>query len=190
MSGLTHVAVEAMDPHRFAGVISPEEYEALLRLIDTAARELEGRVIWNLNSTARGGGVVEMLRPLVGYSRGAGVDARWAVISGGPEFFAITKRLHNPLHGFGGDGGERGADERSVYERTLAAQADDLAEMVSPGDIVILHDPQTAGLIAAARRTGAIVIWRCHVGLDQPNERAREAWRFLLDDVREADACV
>ena len=82
-----------------------EQYAALLELIDRSSRTLQGRVIWNVNSTARGGGVVELLRPLLGYSRGGGVDARWAVISGEPEFFAITKRLHNHLHGFTGDGG-------------------------------------------------------------------------------------
>ena len=55
---------------------------------------------------------------------------------------------------------------------------------------MILHDPQTAGLVPAIKRTGAIVIWRCHVGLDHPNRRSREAWAFLLHYVTEADACV
>ena len=168
-----------MAPERFASVLSPGEYEALLGLVDQAARELHGRVIWNVNSTAKGGGVVEMLRPLLGYCRGAGVDARWAVVSGQPEFFAITKRIHNRLHGFEGDGGPLGDAEREVYERTLAASAAEFAELVHPQDIVILHDPQTAGLAAAVRETGATVMWRCHVGLDVANDRAREAWDFL-----------
>ena len=47
------------------------------------ARELfRGRVVWHINSTARGGGVVELLQSLLGYTRGAGVDARWLVIEG------------------------------------------------------------------------------------------------------------
>jgi len=71
-------------------VISPEEYQGLLELIDNGARALSGRVIWNVNSTAKGGGVAELLRPLLGYSRGAGVDVRWVVISGDADFFAIT----------------------------------------------------------------------------------------------------
>jgi trehalose synthase len=58
--------VHAMAPERFAGVVSEREYEALLDLIAHAARELHGRVVWNVNSTAKGGGVVEMLRPLIG----------------------------------------------------------------------------------------------------------------------------
>ena len=122
MGALEHVAVAAMDPHRFESVISAGEYAALLALIDRSARSLQGRVIWNVNSTASGGGVVELLRPLLGYSRGGGVDARWVVIAGEAPFFAITKRLHNHLHGIDGDGGPLGADERAVYERDPGRQ--------------------------------------------------------------------
>ncbi len=190
MSALHHEPVHAMAPERFASVLSPGEYEALLGLVEQAARELHGRVIWNVNSTAKGGGVVEMLRPLLGYCRGAGVDARWAVISGEPEFFAITKRIHNRLHGFAGDGGPLGDAERDVYERTLAGSAQELMELVHPTDFVILHDPQTAGLAAAVRKTGATVMWRCHVGLDVANEHARDAWDFLRGYVSDAHAFI
>ena len=187
---IEHVPIERMDPHRFASVLTPERYEALLQLIDRASQDLHGRVIWNVNSTARGGGVVELLRPLLGYSRGAGVDARWLVITGEPDFFAVTKRLHNRLHGFAGDGGPLGPEERHVYEATLAGAADALHSLVRATDVVILHDPQTGGLVDAVRRTGATVIWRCHVGRDGANGHAQEAWRFLHDYVIGADAFV
>ena len=179
-----------MAPERFATVLSRGEYEALLGLVELAARELHGRVIWNVNSTAKGGGVVEMLRPLLGYCRGAGVDARWVVIEGQPEFFAITKRIHNRLHGFAGDGGPLGDAEGEVYEQTLAASAAELVELVHPQDIVILHDPQTAGLGAAVRETGATLMWRCHVGLDAANDYAREAWDFLRGYVMDAHVFI
>lgn len=190
MTSLQHVPVEAMDPHRFETVLPPAQYERLLDLIDNGARELRGRVIWNVNSTAKGGGVVELLTPLLGYSRGAGVDARWAVIGGRPEFFQITKRIHNRLHGFAGDGGPLGERERAVYEQTLAPAAAELVELIHSDDIVILHDPQTAGLAGAVSRTGAHLIWRCHVGLDRANDYAREAWDFLRPYVLEADMFV
>jgi trehalose synthase len=190
MSALQHEAIPAMAPERFASVLSSGEYEALLDLVNQAARGLHGRVVWNVNSTAKGGGVVEMLRPLLGYCRGAGVDARWAVISGQPDFFAITKRIHNRLHGFEGDGGPLGDAEREVYERTLAASAEEFERLVHPQDIVILHDPQTAGLAAAVRATGATVMWRCHVGLDTANDRAREAWDFLRGYVQDAHVFI
>src|SRR5215213_10632056 len=84
------------------------------------AREvLEGRTIWHVNSTARGGGVAEMLIALLPYVHGAGLDARWAVIEGDPPFFKITKRIHNLLHGSKGDGGPLGDEEREAYEAAL-----------------------------------------------------------------------
>ena len=99
MARLEHVQVEAMDPHRFVSVLSPGEYEALRGLIRQGARESHGRVIWNVNSTAKRWRGRRDAAPAARVLRGAGVDARWAVISGDPEFFAITKRLHNRLHG-------------------------------------------------------------------------------------------
>ena len=187
---LEPVPVAALDPRRFASVTTDEQYAALVGLIEEGARELAGRVVWNVNSTAKGGGVVELLRPLLGYSRGSGVDARWKVIAGSPEFFAITKRLHNQLHGFKGDGGALGASEHVIYERTLAAAAKELARLVRLDDVVILHDPQTAGLVDPVKATGAAVIWRCHVGRDRGNQYAHAAWEFLRDYVLDADAFV
>jgi trehalose synthase len=112
------------------------------------------------------------------------------VIGGEPDFFAVTKRIHNHLHGSPGDGGELGEAEREIYERTLAEPARELASMVRPRDIVYLHDPQTAGMVEALLATGAVVVWRCHVGLDLPNEIARHAWDFLRPYVQDADAFV
>jgi trehalose synthase len=190
MPALQHVTIEAMDPGRFESVLSVGEFEALRYLIADGARGLRGRVVWNVNSTANGGGVAEMLRPLLGYCRGLGVDARWAVISGDSEFFVITKRIHNRLHGFAGDGGSLGAVEHEVYDRALVANAVELVELVHPEDVVILHDPQTAGLARSVRETGATVIWRCHVGLDNANDYARGAWGFLRGYVVEAHRFV
>lgn len=190
MTRIQHVPIGAMDPHRFGSVLSAEQYAALLDLIDHGVRGLQGRVVWNVNSTAKGGGVVELLRPLLGYSRGAGVDARWVVIAGDPDYFQLTKRLHNHLHGFNGDGGPLSVREHESYDRTLSACADELVPLVREGDVVILHDPQTAGLVDAMRQTGATVIWRCHVGRDRKNNHAREAWEFLRGYVIDADAFV
>jgi trehalose synthase len=72
--------------------------------------------------------------------------------------FEITKRIHNHLYGTRGDGGPLAAGERQVYEETLRANADDLLALVRPGDVVVLHDPQTAGLAATVRRAGGVVV--------------------------------
>ena len=184
------VEVSSMSPERFRSVLAPESYEQFERGMQRARELLAGRVVWNINSTARGGGVAELLESLVPYARGAGVDARWLVVEGPQEYFDITKRIHNWLHGNVGDGGSLDQQAREVYGQALSANAAVIRERVREGDVAIVHDPQPAGLIGALRDAGAAVIWRCHVGLDYPNERARQAWAFLHSYVADADAYV
>jgi trehalose synthase len=131
-----------------------------------------------------------MLQSLLAYARGADVDARWTTIGGDEEFFRITKRLHNHLHGSPGDGGELGKRESKAYEQALLEAADELVGLVHRGDVVYLHDPQTAGLVPHIKSKEVSVVWRCHVGLDHPNDLARTAWAFLERYVRDADAYV
>jgi trehalose synthase len=184
------IDIPPMSPERFRSVLGSERYEAFERAAEEGRALLDGRAVWNVNSTARGGGVVELLRPLVGYARGSGVDARWLVIEGSPEFFAVTKRIHNRLHGSLGDGGALDAAARDIYERTLANNMADVAGRVRAGDVVVVHDPQPAGMVPALKAAGAVVIWRCHIGLDTPNELTRETWAFLRPYLLDADAYV
>ena len=174
----------------FDHVLAPRGLAALRTARELGHTELAGRRVWNVSSTARGGGVAEMLTTVLAYARGAGVDARWAVVCADAAFFAITKRIHNHLHGFEGDGGPLGEAERAIYEAELAPNGTDFCALLDPGDLVILHDPQTAGLIPLVRAAGIPVVWRCHVGLDVPNAVAREAWQFLEPYVMQADAYV
>jgi trehalose synthase len=172
-----HVAPEPLD--RFQSLMGEDYVRQAEAVAARAARRLAGRVWWNINSTARGGGVAEMLPPLLAYARGAGIDVRWLVIAGTPAFFQVTKRLHHALHGSPGDGSPLGEAERAVYEAALAANAGELLGLVRPSDIVLLHDPQTAGLAPALVRHGVTVIWRCHVGADAANQETELGWEFL-----------
>ncbi|HEX3325489.1 MAG TPA: glycosyltransferase [Actinomycetota bacterium] len=190
MPHLERVEVRALAPQRFKEVIPVERYDRFAEAIAQARALLADRVVWNVNSTAKGGGVAEMLQSLIAYAKGAGVDARWVVIEGDPDFFTITKRIHNRLHGAEGSPGELAGAEHAAYEHALEANGEALLEEVAAGDIVLLHDPQTAGLTRTLKDAGAVVIWRCHVGLDMPNELAREAWRFLIPYITAADAYV
>ncbi|MGI9557007.1 MAG: glycosyltransferase [Solirubrobacterales bacterium] len=189
MPGVTEVPIGAFDISRFREPLGAR-YDELQPAIEHARELMAGRVVWHVNSTAAGGGVAEMLATLLAYTRGAGVDVRWLVISGDSEFFEITKRIHNNLHGSEGDGGPLGETERRHYERVASENAAALTPLVRPQDIVYLHDPQPAGLTPLLRETGAHLVWRCHVGLDTPNECARRAWSFLLPYVEPADHYV
>jgi trehalose synthase len=148
-----------------------------------------GRTIWSVNSTATGGGVAEMQRTLLPYWRSDGLDVRWLVLTAAQAFFRVTKRLHNMLHG---TGPERPLGLRALrlYEDVSRTAAGTAGHRIAAEDVVILHDPQTAGLIPFFRQRGAIVIWRCHIGTDARTASVAQAWRFLLPYVALADRTV
>jgi trehalose synthase len=173
---LRDVGIAGLDPGRFEAVLDPDDCRRFLDRLAKAAERLGGRRLWQVNSTEQGGGVAEMLHFLLGHLTGAGIDARWVVLQGNQEFLAVTKRVHHLLHGQPGDGGELDEPARASYRQTLKETLGELEQRVEPGDVVVLHDPQTAGLVPALKRQGAVVIWSCHVGVDQPNDLARTAW--------------
>ncbi len=179
MAGLREVPIASQSIDRLIPLVGQEAVAQLKAKADDAGSLLRGREFWNANSTAHGGGVAEMLHSLLPYVRGLGLDARWAVIDGNEEFFHITKRLHHALHGSRGDGSDLGESERAVYEAVAEENAARLIEMVAPGDVVLLHDPQTAGMAPHLMAHGALVIWRCHVGNDKPGPEVDLGWDFL-----------
>jgi trehalose synthase len=184
--GLQEVEVRGVAVDRLAEVIGAARTERFLNVAADARERLDGRRVINVNSTATGGGVAELLQTLLAYARGVGIDTRWLVIQGDPAFFAITKRIHNHLYGTGGDGGPLGPAEREHYEAATRRNVKHLLAIVRPGDVVVLHDPQTAGLAPELLGAGVSVVWRCHVGIDTSNAFSEEAWSFLgryLDNV-------
>ncbi len=189
MSLVRAVDVPRLPVSRLEPVIGAARYAKLALAADQVRPVLAGSAIWNINSTAAGGGVAEMLEVLVGYVQGLDIAIGWLVITGDAEFFAITKRLHNQIHG-SPSGGPLGAAEAQHYTQMLAANAVELADRIRPGDVVLLHDPQTAGLAAPLAEAGALVIWRCHIGVDWENEVTRAAWEFLRPHLAAAQAFV
>jgi trehalose synthase len=187
---MEEVSVRPIDLERLAAILPADRAQRLAATADRARSAFGDRVVWHVNATAHGGGVAEMLQTLLAYAKGAGIENRWLVLDGDPGFFAITKRLHNVLHGVPGDGGPLGPAERAQYEDVLRANLADLTRHVSPRDIVLLHDPQTAGLAEGMRAVGARVVWRCHVGRDRPNDITRAGWEFLRTYVESAHALV
>jgi len=187
---MEEVAVESVALDRLAAVLPPDRQARLAANAERARAGFGTRTVWHVNATAHGGGVAEMLQTLLAYGRGAGIENRWLVLEADPEFFTITKRLHNMLHGEPGDGGTLAGAERGHYEAVLAANLAELVRRVAPGDIVVLHDPQTAGLARGLRQLGALVVWRCHVGRDQPNGLTSVGWGFLRPYLAHAHTMV
>lgn len=187
---VSDVFATSHDLSRLAPLVGPERMANLQRSASNAQKLLRGRIVWNISSTSAGGGVAEMLRVLVGYARDAGIDTRWLVITGDADYFVTTKRIHNRLHGMQGDDGDLGAHEVAHYERVLRDNAAEILCRVRPGDIVLLHDPQTAGLAGVLAEAGARVVWRCHVGRETTNSWTDQAWGFLRPYLGSCDAYV
>lgn len=187
---LHDVAVAALPTERFATVLDLDAYGELLDTRERAGRVLKARTVWCVSSTETGGGVAEMLRSLLAYTRGAGVDTRWCVVRAPAAFFVDTKRIHNWLHGAPLGDGQPDAALRDRYARVTTAAAAKLAPRLRAGDVVILHDPQTLGMAGPLAQTGASIVWRAHIGVDEPNDAVRAAWALLRPHLAFVDACV
>lgn len=172
-----------------AGLIGETRTRMLTAAAEGLNARLNGRTIWHVNSTASGGGVAELLHALLGYPPNFGTASPWLVIHGDDQFFEITKRLHNRIHG-AATGPEFDADDEAHYRDVSQANAQRLIARVRPGDAVVLHDPQTAGMVPHLVAYGAVVIWRCHIGTPQPSKVADQAWEFLRPYIGPARAQV
>lgn len=145
------------------------------------AEKFSGKVIQTINSTFIGGGVAEILEHMVPLLNQMGVDVRWNVINGSEEFFEVTKKFHNALHG------KREKISPQDYALFSEVTKSNLEEMSFYGDIIFVHDPQPAGLIAKKKEIGRKWAWRCHIDVSTPDKKV---WKFLRDFVIEYDAAV
>jgi trehalose synthase len=144
------------------------------------ARALKGKRVKMVNSTAMGGGVAEMLNRLVPLLDELEVKTGWEVITGGNDFFEVTKGFHNALHGADFTFTEAARD---VF---LANTEQNRQRMTFDEDFVVIHDPQPAGLIAS-KSGSSHWVWRCHIDLSHPNP---DVWSFLQSMVERYDAAV
>jgi trehalose synthase len=142
---------------------------------------LRGKVIRNINSTAVGGGVAEILSRMIPFFKELGIDARWDVIKGDEEFFIVTKKIHNALHG------TKSVFTTRDFEVYYETQKRNAGEMDLSGDIVFIHDPQPAGLILEKNKHQNHWLWRCHVDVSNPQ---LEIWQFLKPMVEQFEAAV
>ena len=145
------------------------------------ADQVRNKRLQNINSTAVGGGVAEILTRLVPLLCELGIDATWDVIKGDQAFFNITKALHNALHGHPEEITQEMLD---IFQATTQ---ENLRSLNLHGDVILVHDPQPAGLIQRKKEIGRRWIWRCHIDVSTPNPKV---WNYLCPLIDQYDASV
>lgn len=158
--------------------------EDVIRHLQKLALPLHGLKMVHVNSTRVGGGVAEILEKLVPLTQELGIDVRWEVMSGSADFYQCTKSMHNALQG---NNVPIPRAQLDAYERTNAANAEQLRPLLEEADLVFIHDPQPAPLLALCPNRRGKWIWRCHIDISHPY---RPVWKYLRDYVAGYDASV
>lgn len=153
----------------------------VLRELKLFATKLAGFTVQNVNSTAVGGGVAEILMRMVPLLNQLGINAHWDTIKGGEKFFEVTKKMHNALHG-----------QKVPFSEEEIALFNEVNEMNARtmdlrGDIMFIHDPQPIGLIRRKKDIGRKWIWRCHIDFSRPD---LYTWNFLKNFIEEYDVSI
>lgn len=163
-----------------------DDYKAIVGAADVEelrflARALQGKSVKMVNSTAVGGGVAEILSQLVPLLNEVEVKTHWEVITGGNDFFEVTKAFHNALQG---SDFKLPHNARDIFllHNEMNQRRMDFSE-----DVIVIHDPQPAALIRARQQGPQRWVWRCHIDLSNPNP---DVWGFLRPFVEEFDAAI
>lgn len=161
----------------YARILGQGEIEELRAL----AKPLQGRSIEMINSTSVGGGVAEILIRLLPLAEELGLNMKWDVMSGGEEFFEVTKAFHNALHGAPYHVTSRDFEIYTAFNELNRKQ------LPLDAEFVVIHDPQPAAMIEARRRNRNHWVWRCHIDLSHPNPTV---WDFLETYVARYDGSM
>ncbi len=157
-------------------VIGRDEIKSIMEL----AERVKGAQVVHVNATSYGGGVAEILKNLVPLARSVGLDARWQVLKATPEFFKVTKMIHNALQG------DMAISLNEEMMKIYLKVNEENAKIVDlDADVTLIHDPQPLPLINY-RKDGKWV-WRCHIDMSEPN---LTVWNFLKDFAMKYDAVI
>jgi trehalose synthase len=161
----------------YAAVLGAPEIDELRAL----AKPLRGRTVQMINSTAVGGGVAEILNRLVPLAEELDLKIRWDVMTGGNDFYEVTKSFHNALHGTPYQASPRD------FEIFLAYNEQNRSRLSFDSEFTVIHDPQPAALVDARKARPGHWIWRCHIDLSRPNP---SVWSFLAQFVSRYDCSI
>jgi trehalose synthase len=161
----------------YEAIVGSQNIEELYLL----AEGLKGRRVKMVNSTAVGGGVAEILSALVPLLNEIGIPTQWEVIKGGEDFFNVTKKIHNALHG------EQLSFTSRMKEVFSETNRENLSNTDLDRDVMVIHDPQPILYVEARNRVSSKWIWRCHIDISNPSA---EVWDFLKGYVEMYDAAL
>jgi len=166
----------------YVPIIGEEEAKKL----EALAKELKGIKILELNSTASGGGVAEMLYSSVPFLNNLGIEDEWKVIKGNKSYYDVTKNVHNILQGkeccFTSE-----MDE--IYSNTVKENAESHIIDWNP-DVVLVHDPQPLGLAPYLKKDGETWFWRCHIDIEDTLNEGSSVWDFITIWTKYYDAAI
>jgi trehalose synthase len=168
-------------PENNIDIYEPIVGASIIEELKILADRLKGKRIQNINSTARGGGVAEILNRMIPLLQSLGVDVSWLVIKGDGGFFQVTKKIHNALHG------QKVTLTGKEMELFLEVNKENARNLPLGGDIIFIHDPQPINLIQKKSQLNAKWIWRCHVDISSPHQKV---WKFLEKFVEQYDSTV
>lgn len=167
----------------YTPIVGEEKIERLQRV----AQRFKRTKILELNATAQGGGVAEMLYSAVPFLDQLGIEGEWKIIKGNREYFACTKDLHNLLQG---KKGLFTAEMKQCYFSTLEQSAGDNLIDYNP-DVVVVHDPQPLGLTRYLKKACETWIWRCHIDIEEEClSRNPTLWDFMMAGAVQYDAAI
>ncbi|MDD5655014.1 MAG: glycosyltransferase [Candidatus Omnitrophica bacterium] len=153
--------------------------QSIIDEIRMLAAKMAGKRVQHINSTAVGGGVAEILNRMVPLLNEVGVNTAWDLIKGGQNFYSVTKKFHNALHGR-----QEAIDQRD-FDIFMETSRENIAKLDTSADIVFVHDPQPIALVE--KKNGNKWLWRCHIDVSNPNLKV---WKFLMDFIVKYDSAV
>lgn len=165
------------DVRDYKGIVGNEVINNILDM----ASELGGYSVTHVNSTSFGGGVAEILHSLVPLFNSLGIRTVWEVIEAPPEFFNVTKKIHNALQGAKIDLSD---DEKKLYLSVNKINAEKVLQLSS--DVVIIHDPQPLA-VRKFLSNGRRWVWRCHIDLSTPY---RSVLKFISELLKGYNASI
>jgi trehalose synthase len=167
----------------YVAVIGEEKAERLAAV----AERLKGLMILELNSTAQGGGVAEMLYSSVPFLNLFDIQDEWKTIHGNKEYFECTKSLHNLLQGM--EGQFTPEMERIYFDNLLECVNENIIDYRP--DVVMVHDPQPLGLIRYLKKPRETWLWRCHIDIEEaPVDENSALWDFVTMWAKQYHAAI